>query len=62
MDGSIACNVPSIGEGADFRDENSIQAVTPLFCLYCVISWCGFINEILIYQKWKQKNLELVII
>lgn len=42
---AIAANVPSIGEGADFRVENSIQAVQPLFCLYCVISWCGIVAQ-----------------
>jgi len=33
----MTANVESIGEGADFRVENSIQAVQPLFCLYCVM-------------------------
>lgn len=33
----MAHNVESIGEVADFRPENLIQAVTPLFCLYFVV-------------------------
>ena len=42
---SVTDNVPSIGEGADFRAENLIQAVQPLFCLYCVMRSGLLINK-----------------